>query len=201
MGNFTERRKTDEARRIQKARFEQRMHRIKRKNLGSGCFGTVFTGRQGTVIKCGPIDDTWLLWAAWCNAYTGPGKEHMPVIYKVRRYPKLGVYVAHLEGLSGNMCGEKEFCNHFQDAKWAYSRGKLQFPQDDLTVTGQQFGEGKPGAYLMHKMAKFASVHDICWDLHPWNAMWRGSTIVITDPFSGGGECLTQEQLKVELAA
>lgn len=178
-----------------KVKCGKRLIKTGRKMLGSGVFSHVYEGRSGQVIKIGPTDDCWLAFAQFCMNYRGPGRKHLPKIYKLRIYPQIGLFVAHVERLGASMrTVSKDWCILMFDQPRDYlESGRVNPWYDGRLSRGygdkytRQFTRvGSPGFKLIETLIDFADKFNMTWDLHHENAMTWGLRVIITDPFSFG---------------
>lgn len=206
----------------QRHRITERMKRWKYKFLGAGYYSAVFQHpRQAhLVIKYGPLDDGWLVFAAWCEAQRSSGNSHLPVIHSIKRYEKHGIYCAIMEKLDNTVSDEQRLNPDFLKGGWGLVRGRFNYGVAEygdasgwsevtleawtewLTVNGmsQVFED------TLARLRKFAVKHGLGRDLHAANAMVRKRPdgtfdLVLTDPFSEGNGCDLNKALQDVIAA
>lgn len=188
----------------QRDRIRHRLNKwAGRKVLGQGAFGTAFDHKDPTkVIKVGPLNDGWLLWAAYCNLNAGRS-PHLMRVYSIRRYEKHGIYVAVIERLQmtvymGAGRGGSTECIYPELIGWEAL--KYWFRGDSFSTPSQREMDRFIAAIkcdtlipFLLPIKGFALDNGLGRDLHDENAMLRVRPdgtydIVITDPFSSSSD-------------
>jgi hypothetical protein len=191
-------------------RHTNRMQRWGFKFLGKGYFSAVFQHprQSNLVIKYGPLDDGWLVFAAWCEAQRSTNNPHLPVIYSIKRYEKHGLYRAVMEKLDCTIGDAMATVG--DDPKplttWEAVRGRFNYGIESEAPDQYHWGPIKPEAWqewltanklapifekTLERLREFAVKHGLGRDLHGGNAMLRKHEdgtfdLVLTDPFSNG---------------
>ncbi len=185
-------------------RITNRMRRWGFKFLGAGDYSAVFQHPKDErlVIKYGPLDDGWLVFAAWCEAQRSANNPHLPVIHSIKRYERQGLYCAIMDKLDVTiahaMCGD----GPLPITTWDPPRRRFNYgvsPSSDWCAVDQQdwsdwLTDNKLSSLFEKTLARlmeFAIKHGLGRDLHGGNAMLRKHPdgtfdIVLTDPFSEG---------------
>lgn len=180
-----------------KYRAEARFNRLGGETLGSGCFGVAMSHPKDStkVIKIGPLNDGWLIWAAYCLIKAGTS-PHLMKVYSIKRYETQGIYVAVIERLKCEV-------NQISEAArvdWRLIRnGFNQGIHDNATERGSycdpvptrkvnevlnKYGWASVLPLLL-EVQTFAKENGLARDLHGQNVMIReDGTLVLTDPFS-----------------
>lgn len=204
----------------QRHRITERLKRWNFNFLGAGYYSAVFTHPRDPklVIKFGPLDDGWLVYAAWCEAQRGTNNPHLPVIHKIRRYEKHGVYYAVLERLDMTIADAfhsgSPVVTTWNPVRQRFNDGLIHeggTGWDELSAAAWAawLAENKMSLVfedLLCRLRQFAIKHGLGRDLHRGNAMLRkrvdgGVDIVITDPFSEGNRANLEKAMADAVAA
>lgn len=150
--------------------------------IGSGVYANVFDSDEpdcvikiGKTEKEGYLNDGWLLWAVYCM--NNPLKSWMPRIKCLRIDFNTGKYYAVMERLqeyhpgTGRDYKNKPYliCDE-DELKYEYTQKCIHFHRKAIIET-------------LIKISKFFNEKFLFIDAHPGNWMWRGTKIVLTDPF------------------
>jgi hypothetical protein len=150
---------------IKKLGFEQ---------LGSGYFATVY-GMPNChyAYKVGPLNDGWLLWAAFCRKHES---TYAPKIDHIKRFEENGFYIARMEKCKETYC-------HYSRRTNTASLHELVGRGLEVTAQGEEMFPGL--THFLSDATDFGYENSLKTDLHDDNAMLRfNGELVITDPFS-----------------
>jgi hypothetical protein len=189
-------------------RHTRRMQRWGFKFLGAGYYSAVFQHpkKANVVIKYGPLDDGWLVFAAWCEAQRSANNPHLPVIYSIKRYEKHGLYRAVMEKLDCTIGDAMSFSDPKPITTWEAVRSRFNYGIDAEASANFHWGSIRPEDWqewlttnklapifekTLARLRDFAVKHGLGRDLHAQNAMLRKREdgtfdLVLTDPFSDG---------------
>jgi hypothetical protein len=186
----------------QRHRITSRLKRWNFKFLGAGYYSAVFQHpkHENLVIKYGPLDDGWLVFAAWCEAQRSANNPHLPVIHSIKRYEKHGVYCAVMDKLDctvqSAMCGDTPALTTWEAPRKRFnygiaeeSGGWCDIAQADWDAWLKANGLSQVFENTLARLRDFALKHGLGRDLHGGNAMLRKRPdgkfdVVLTDPFS-----------------
>lgn len=172
---------------MQRDEYENKLRALGCEMIGNGYFSNVFNIPQqpDKVIKVGPADDQWPLYARWATENGHSGK-FAPMIHSLKFYD--GFYAAIMERL---VCTVGDIRNNN-----CYRGGKgteLQAIFNEVTGREEKTEACDLAAYVNELRALGHSN-----DFHDGNVMVRkDGQLVITDPFSFG----TSGRFRIKLGA
>jgi hypothetical protein len=184
-------------------RHTQRMKRWGFKFLGAGYYSAVFQHpkQPNVAIKYGPLDDGWLVFAAWCEAQRSTNNPHLPVIHSIKRYERQGLYCAVMERLDCTISDamyKNELLTTWDTVRRRFNYGIADSSETWCGIPQAQWDEWLTDNKLapifektLARLRDFAVKHGLGRDLHGGNAMLRKHEdgtfdLVLTDPFSDG---------------